>query len=137
MSTRRSSIHPVCEGHARLVAPPLGITSKPPHRGRISTQPRSPVASQPSRANQIRNRLRSIAEHLGRDELAVLILIAERLRAGRRVYGDLNLATDTRDFAREALEEAADMAVYAAAGLLKTKRKRRAFKNRFSRVGGG
>ena len=52
----------------------------------------------------------------------MLTLIAERLRAGRESYGTLQLATDVRDFAQEALEEAADMAVYAAAGLLKKRR---------------
>ena len=67
-------------------------------------------------------RLLATAEQLGRDELAVLQLIAERLVLGRRHYGTLRLAADRRDFADEALEEAADMAVYAAAGLLREKR---------------
>ena len=49
----------------------------------------------------------------------MLRLIAERLLLGRRRYGELNLATDRRDFASEALEEAADMTVYAAAELLR------------------
>ena len=62
------------------------------------------------------------AEQLGLDELAVLALIAERLLLGRRHYGELHLATDRRNFQREALEEAADLAVYAAAGLLRGKR---------------
>ena len=72
----------------------------------------------------------AIAEQLGPDELAVLTLLPERLRGGRRIYGELRLATDTRDFTREALEEAADMAVYAAAGLLQTERKIKAFNTR-------
>ncbi|MGD0948608.1 MAG: hypothetical protein ABSA52_14405 [Candidatus Binatia bacterium] len=66
----------------------------------------------------MRRRLTSISTHLGRDELAVLVLVSERLRVGRRRYGELRLDTDTRDFRREALEEAADLAVYAAAALI-------------------
>jgi hypothetical protein len=66
-------------------------------------------------------RLITLAERLRPDEVAVLELIAERLLQGRRRYGDLHLATDRRDFGREALEEAADLAVYAAAALLRTK----------------
>lgn len=67
-------------------------------------------------------RLITLAERLGSHEVAVLTLIAERLLLGRRCYGDLRLATDRRNFRREALEEAADLAVYAAAGLLREKR---------------
>jgi hypothetical protein len=63
--------------------------------------------------------LMACAAQLGADELAVLVLVAERLVRGRQIYGELNLATDVRDFRREALEEAADMAVYAAAALLR------------------
>src|SRR5450759_1093575 len=58
----------------------------------------------------------AIAEHLGPDELAVLTFVAERLRSERSTYGELHLATDTRNFTREVLEEAADMALYAAVG---------------------
>ena len=36
---------------------------------------------------------------------------------------ELDLATDRHNFGRESLDEAADMAVYAAAGLLRTERK--------------
>ncbi|MGD0950338.1 MAG: hypothetical protein ABSA52_23320 [Candidatus Binatia bacterium] len=64
------------------------------------------------------------AERLGPDEVAVLTLVAERLLLGRRRYGELHLGTDRRDFRREALEEAADLAVYAAAGLLREKREK-------------
>ena len=51
--------------------------------------------------------LLALAERLGPDEVAVLMLIAERLLLGR--YGELHLTTDGRDFRREALEEAADI----------------------------
>jgi len=59
-------------------------------------------------------RLLAATERPGPDELALLALIADRLLLGRRCYGELRLATDRRDFHREALEEAADLAVYAA-----------------------
>jgi hypothetical protein len=55
------------------------------------------------------------------DELAVcgvkrvdLLAIAERLRIGRERYGVLCLATDTRDWKKEAREEWLDMQVYRA-----------------------
>lgn len=64
-------------------------------------------------------RLSAIAAQLAGDELAVLTLIAERLLCGRERYGELRVATDRRDFAREALEEAADGLVYAAATLVR------------------
>ena len=70
-------------------------------------------------------RLLTTAEKLGADELAVLELLARRLRLGQRRYGALRLRTDLRDFAREALEEAADLAVYATAGLLREGRRKR------------
>jgi hypothetical protein len=52
-------------------------------------------------------RLASISAHVGHDELAVLLLVAERLSLGRRRYGELHIDTDPRDFRREALEAAA------------------------------
>jgi hypothetical protein len=65
--------------------------------------------------------LLTVVKQLGPGEVAVLTLVAERLLLGRRRYGELDHATDRRDFGREALEEAADLAVYAAAGLLRGK----------------
>ena len=58
---------------------------------------------------------------LGVEELEVLTLIAERLLAGQRAYGQLRLATDQRDFAREALEEILDTQVYSACALIRDK----------------
>jgi len=124
MRTQRSS----------SVRSPLGRGTevREPTRRATSTRQGSERASGPAQAScqtspvgQIRKRLTSISQHLGRDELAVLILIAERLRGGRLIYGELHLATDRRNFRRETLEEAADMAVYAAAGLLRKDRNRR------------
>jgi len=65
-------------------------------------------------------RLQSLAQQLAPDELAVLLLVAERLAKGRERYGALNLATDRRCFEIEALEEAADGLVYAAAALMRS-----------------
>lgn len=66
-----------------------------------------------------RARLLAALETLGADEAEVLALVAERLAMGRRLYGELRPATDTRDFGREALEEAADGLVYVAAALVR------------------
>lgn len=64
-------------------------------------------------------RLCELAAELGRDELAVLVLVAERLAAGRKRYGNLDLSTDARNFRMEALEEIADALVYSAAALMR------------------
>jgi hypothetical protein len=65
------------------------------------------------------SRLTAVAADLGADELAVLLLVAERLDKGRERYGALNVERDRRDFAVEALEEAADALVYVACGLMR------------------
>jgi hypothetical protein len=70
-----------------------------------------------------RDRIIATLDRLAGDELDVLALVAERLAVGREQYGQLELASDTRDFGREALDEAADMAVYAAAGLIRDRRR--------------
>ena len=68
-----------------------------------------------------RERIIASLEVLGNDETEVLALVAERLAGpGRRTYGELHPATDRRDFAREALEEAADGLVYVAAALVRS-----------------
>lgn len=67
-------------------------------------------------------RLLAVASELGADELAVLNIVAERLRLGRERYGELRVAADQRDFAAEGLEEAADGLVYAAVALMRSGR---------------
>jgi hypothetical protein len=47
------------------------------------------------------------------------VRIAERLRQGAGVYGQLHIATDTRDFRNEAREEIEDALVYLACAWLK------------------
>ena len=42
-------------------------------------------------------------------------MCSRRIRQGAKTYGPLDLATDSRDFAREAREELADAAYYLAA----------------------
>lgn len=64
-------------------------------------------------------KLVELAEDLGDDEQAVLVLVAERLRIGRERYGNLKISGDPRNFAVEALEEAADGLVYAATALIR------------------
>jgi hypothetical protein len=62
---------------------------------------------------------RAVAQ-LGPDEVFVLARIAERLTAGAKVYGPLQLATDPRDFrGKEAREEVEDALVYLACAWLK------------------
>jgi hypothetical protein len=57
---------------------------------------------------------------LGTDEVRVLTRIAERLRAGRRMYGPLGLERDVRSFRnKEAREELEDALVYLACAWLK------------------
>lgn len=71
-----------------------------------------------------RDRILSALDLLGTDEAEVLALVAERLAAGRRAYGELRPLEDPRRFEREALEEAADGLVYVAAGLVRVRRLR-------------
>jgi hypothetical protein len=49
---------------------------------------------------------------------ALLELVAQRLVMGRAQYGDLDLATDMRNFLNEAQEEEADMLIYYACAAL-------------------
>jgi len=65
--------------------------------------------------------LRNSARQLGPDELRVLVTIAERLVAGRAVYGELHVADDPRRMKQEAGEELLDACVYLAADVLKRK----------------
>ncbi len=66
-----------------------------------------------------RDRILASLAALGDDEAEVLALVAERLVAGRAVYGPLQLATDRRDFRHEALLELADGCAYLAMGIVR------------------
>jgi hypothetical protein len=62
--------------------------------------------------------LLDVVAELGTDERRVLLVLARRLLAGQHAYGRLDVATDRRDWGREASEEAADLLVYLAIGLI-------------------
>ena len=54
------------------------------------------------------------ASKLRGDELRVAQLLIDRLVVGHERYGQLNLATDRRNWLRESADEALDLAVYGA-----------------------
>ncbi len=56
---------------------------------------------------------------LGRDELAVIRLVTDGLLAGKPVYGELDVAADSRSFKREGFDEGRDQLIYDAADLLR------------------
>jgi hypothetical protein len=61
-----------------------------------------------------------ITAELGDDELCVLVRIAERLKGGMGVYGELRIAVDRREFRKtEAWQEIEDALVYLACAWLK------------------
>ena len=74
------------------------------------------------RRTELTARLHESWHRLGRDEREIIIEVAEGLASGRILYGELNLETDDRDFAREAMEEVRDALVYAAAALIRQRR---------------
>jgi hypothetical protein len=69
---------------------------------------------------EARAELDGVLDALNRDEVCVLVRIAERLRGGAQVYGPLRIDHDTRAFrAKEAREELEDALVYLACAWLK------------------
>ena len=63
--------------------------------------------------------LASLAARLSDDELAVLLLIGQRVLTGQSNYGPLHIQHDHRNFTREALEKVADACFYLGAALLR------------------
>ena len=63
--------------------------------------------------------LGDVALGLAPQELTALLFIAERLAYGQEHFGPFKVHTDTRNFIREGLEEAADLSVYIAAQLVR------------------
>jgi hypothetical protein len=57
-------------------------------------------------------KLDALSKLLDGDEIKVLIRIAERLRFGKKQYGQLNLRTDKRNLREEATQELLDYLVY-------------------------
>lgn len=66
--------------------------------------------------------LMGYAETLNADELAPLIAFAKRFADGRAQYGELDLATDKRDFEDEAEAEAIDFVFYRQVSKIKRAR---------------
>jgi hypothetical protein len=67
-----------------------------------------------------RAQLDGVLDGLGRDEVRVLVRIAERLRGGAQTYGPLRIDHDARAFrTKEAREELEDALVYLACAWLK------------------
>ncbi len=56
--------------------------------------------------------------YLDGDELDVVGMVIERLKAGRLAYGPFDLRNDGRQFDEEARDECLDAAIYLAAGLI-------------------
>lgn len=61
----------------------------------------------------------AIWDELNDDEHRVLVSLANRLLAGRRCYGPLDLANDPRDWMKERKAEIEDLLVYTAFEALK------------------
>lgn len=59
-----------------------------------------------------RKELDTLLEKLGPDEVMILVRVARRLEFGRIRYGDMKLASDKRNFMKEAMEELLDWLVY-------------------------
>jgi len=60
------------------------------------------------------------------DELRVIAVRVERMAKARAKYGPLDLATDKRDFVREAAEESIDRAFYLDAHYIRVQDEERA-----------
>jgi hypothetical protein len=74
----------------------------------------------PAAVTLARMELDSILDTLDRDEIRVLVRIAERLESGSQVYGPLHITLDERCFrSKEAREELEDARVYLACAWLK------------------
>lgn len=74
----------------------------------------APECVDPSCPDHAYDRLSEVVDLLEPDALRVVLEVARRLARARGVYGDLNLATDTRNFAREKGEELLDALAYDA-----------------------
>ena len=71
---------------------------------------------------ELRSYIASMLEGLADDELRVAAKIIQRLALGRKCYGVLDIASDSRDFREEMLEEILDAQVYCAIAMLAEKK---------------
>lgn len=60
-----------------------------------------------------------VLRDLNEDELHVVLLVAQGLKDGKEVYGDLELSRENRDMASEGVQELRDCLVYTSAAILK------------------
>lgn len=67
----------------------------------------------------MRAKLNTIADELCPNELRVLVMLAERLRAGQDAYGALDPRGDAREWRRETMNEVLDAQVYCACELMR------------------
>lgn len=67
-------------------------------------------------------RIVEYVQRMNDDEVAVLQVAARRLVRAQATYGGLHLATNTHDTDHEATEEAIDLGLWLAIGLLKRER---------------
>ncbi len=56
---------------------------------------------------------------LGDEEKAIIRLLVERISAGQKRYGKINIKADKRDFITETVEETLDALFYISAALIR------------------
>lgn len=61
----------------------------------------------------MKTRLLELLDNMGTDEIKVMLYLAERLHAGAKKYGAINLSTDSRDWQEEIRQEVADAIMYS------------------------
>ncbi len=72
----------------------------------------------------LRNELISAVQMLEPDAVEVLHQQAQRMIAGRKAYGDLNITRDRREWTEQAVEELLDGMNYLTIELVKLRRSR-------------
>lgn len=93
----------------------------------MSAAPTPPFAVVLADADE-RRRIFDALDGASLDELRVVRWLAERMRSGRERYAALHLATDPRDWMREAGEEAIDGLAYLAMASCKAEAERDALR---------
>lgn len=56
----------------------------------------------------------ALFDRLGPDEIRTIKVLAERLLEGQRRYGQIDIASEPRDFVKERSEEIQDLLIYTA-----------------------
>lgn len=120
-----------CASDCRYGMPPNGVrvpradgtvALRPSRSAAAITEGRSPAVL--SEREILAERLAASLEGLGLDELRVLERVAAGLVTGREAYGEMKIASDSRDFVDEATQELRDALVYFGAGLVRLQRRR-------------